>query len=58
MQLRKVCNHPYLFEGAEPGPPFGASSVVASCQRALPQVVEWLDVVADEHMPDDRVAQR
>jgi len=22
MQLRKVCNHPYLFEGAEPGPPF------------------------------------
>ena len=22
MQLRKVCNHPYLFYGAEPGPPF------------------------------------
>lgn len=22
MQLRKCCNHPYLFEGAEPGPPF------------------------------------
>eukprot|EP00961_Rhodomonas_salina_P167658 2259710-Rhodomonas_salina.1 len=22
MQLRKVCNHPYLFEGQEPGPPF------------------------------------
>jgi SWI/SNF-related matrix-associated actin-dependent regulator of chromatin subfamily A member 5 len=22
MQLRKVCNHPYLFSGAEPGPPF------------------------------------
>lgn len=22
MQLRKVCNHPYLFEGAEEGPPF------------------------------------
>jgi SWI/SNF-related matrix-associated actin-dependent regulator of chromatin subfamily A member 5 len=22
MQLRKVCNHPYLFEGAELGPPF------------------------------------
>ena len=22
MQLRKVCNHPYLFDGAEPGPPF------------------------------------
>ena len=22
MQLRKCCNHPYLFEGQEPGPPF------------------------------------
>lgn len=22
MQLRKVCNHPYLFEGAEAGPPY------------------------------------
>ena len=22
MQLRKVCNHPYLFDGAEDGPPF------------------------------------
>mmetsp|Transcript_1862 Transcript_1862/g.4211 ORF Transcript_1862/g.4211 Transcript_1862/m.4211 type:complete len:1089 (-) Transcript_1862:123-3389(-) len=22
MQLRKVCNHPYLFDGAEPGPPY------------------------------------
>ena len=21
MQLRKVCNHPYLFDGAEQGPP-------------------------------------
>ncbi|RRT62355.1 hypothetical protein B296_00043461, partial [Ensete ventricosum] len=21
MQLRKCCNHPYLFQGAEPGPP-------------------------------------
>jgi SNF2 family DNA or RNA helicase len=22
MQLRKVCNHPYLFRGVEQGPPF------------------------------------
>ena len=22
MQLKKVCNHPYLFENVEPGPPF------------------------------------
>ncbi|KAG7377786.1 hypothetical protein PHYPSEUDO_011021 [Phytophthora pseudosyringae] len=26
MQLRKVCNHPYLFEGAEPGPPYQEGS--------------------------------
>ncbi|KAF9617176.1 hypothetical protein IFM89_034327 [Coptis chinensis] len=24
MQLRKYCNHPYLFQGAEPGPPYTA----------------------------------
>lgn len=24
MQLRKCCNHPYLFQGAEPGPPYMA----------------------------------
>ena len=22
MQLKKVCNHPYLFDGMEPGPPY------------------------------------
>ena len=22
LHLRKCCNHPYLFDGAEPGPPF------------------------------------
>lgn len=22
MQLKKCCNHPYLFDGAEPGPPY------------------------------------
>lgn len=22
MQLKKVCNHPYLFDNMEPGPPF------------------------------------
>jgi len=22
MQLRKCCNHPYLFDGIEPGPPY------------------------------------
>lgn len=27
MQLRKCCNHPYLFQGAEPGPPFTTDEV-------------------------------
>ncbi|KAL3648866.1 hypothetical protein CASFOL_005269 [Castilleja foliolosa] len=26
MQLRKCCNHPYLFQGAEPGPPYTTGS--------------------------------
>ena len=26
MQLRKCCNHPYLFQGAEPGPPSSPTS--------------------------------
>lgn len=29
MQLRKCCNHPYLFQGAEPGPPF----ITGACGR-------------------------
>ena len=35
MQLRKCCNHPYLFQGAEPGPPFttGDHLVTNSGQR-------------------------
>jgi len=45
MQLRKCCNHPYLFQGAEPGPPYttgehlvensGAGFFVSSCLPAL-----------------------
>jgi SNF2 family DNA or RNA helicase len=30
MQLRKCCNHPYLFQGAEPGPPFMAGTLPRS----------------------------
>ncbi|KAM8954426.1 LOW QUALITY PROTEIN: SWI/SNF-related matrix-associated actin-dependent regulator of chromatin subfamily A member 1 [Pelodytes ibericus] len=26
MQLRKCCNHPYLFDGAEPGPPYATDT--------------------------------
>jgi SWI/SNF-related matrix-associated actin-dependent regulator of chromatin subfamily A member 5 len=30
MQLRKCCNHPYLFEGAEPGPPYTTDEHLAT----------------------------
>nr|XP_055194561.1 probable global transcription activator SNF2L1 isoform X3 [Nyctereutes procyonoides] len=30
MQLRKCCNHPYLFDGAEPGPPYTTDEHVVS----------------------------
>lgn len=43
MQLRKCCNHPYLFQGAEPGPPYttgehlieNAGKVKISCHILL-----------------------
>jgi SWI/SNF-related matrix-associated actin-dependent regulator of chromatin subfamily A member 5 len=31
MQLRKCCNHPYLFDGAEPGPPYTTDEHIVSC---------------------------
>lgn len=36
MQLRKCCNHPYLFEGAEPGPPYTTDEhIVQNSQKML-----------------------
>ncbi|KYK71393.1 SWI2/SNF2 ISWI-like (AT hook), partial [Toxoplasma gondii TgCatPRC2] len=37
MQLRKCCNHPYLFDGVEPGPPYveGEHMVEAAGKMAL-----------------------
>lgn len=36
MQLRKCCNHPYLFEGAEPGPPYTTDEhLVYNAQKML-----------------------
>lgn len=36
MQLRKCCNHPYLFEGAEPGPPYTTDEhIVENSQKML-----------------------
>ena len=34
MQLRKCCNHPYLFDGAEPGPPFTTDThIIQNCGK-------------------------
>lgn len=34
MQLRKCCNHPYLFEGVEPGPPFyDGEHMIDACMK-------------------------
>lgn len=36
MQLRKCCNHPYLFEGAEPGPPYTTDEhLVFNCGKMI-----------------------
>merc|ERR1740123_1885102 len=36
MQLRKCCNHPYLFDGAEPGPPYTTDEhIVQNCAKML-----------------------
>lgn len=36
MQLRKCCNHPYLFEGAEPGPPYTTDEhLVYNCGKMM-----------------------
>ena len=33
MQLRKCTNHPYLFDGAEPGPPYTTGKVLQIFER-------------------------
>lgn len=36
MQLRKCCNHPYLFDGAEPGPPYTTDMhLVENCGKMV-----------------------
>ncbi|KAI4872532.1 hypothetical protein NFI96_016760, partial [Prochilodus magdalenae] len=47
MQLRKCCNHPYLFDGAEPGPPYTTdthlvfnSGKMLAVDKLLPKVQE------------------
>lgn len=50
MQLRKCCNHPYLFDGAEPGPPYTTDShlvtnsgKMVALDKLLPKVQEQGD---------------
>lgn len=55
MQLRKCCNHPYLFDGAEPGPPYTTdlhlvvnSGKMAVLDKLLPKMKEqgmWSSIV-------------
>lgn len=36
MQLRKCCNHPYLFDGVEPGPPYTTEQhIVNNCGKMV-----------------------
>ena len=45
MQLRKVSNHPYLFDGAEPGPPYSTGSHIienSGKMRVLDKLLENL----------------
>jgi SWI/SNF-related matrix-associated actin-dependent regulator of chromatin subfamily A member 5 len=36
MQLRKCCNHPYLFDGAEPGPPYTTDyHLIENCGKMI-----------------------
>lgn len=36
MQLRKCCNHPYLFDGVEPGPPYSTDQhLVDNCGKMV-----------------------
>jgi superfamily II DNA or RNA helicase len=36
MQLRKCCNHPYLFDGVEPGPPYTTEKhIVDNCGKMV-----------------------
>ena len=46
MQLRKCCNHPYLFQGAEPGPPYstGDHLVTNAGKLHLLADMEFIDV--------------
>jgi len=46
MQLRKCCNHPYLFQGAEPGPPYSTGDHLVTNAGKLHLLVDmdFIDV--------------
>ena len=43
MQLRECCNHPYLFEGQEPGPPFIEGEHLVDASSKLKVLDKLLD---------------
>lgn len=51
MQLRKCCNHPYLFQGAEPGPPYTTGDHLITNSGMLNQnfrlEIAWLNIIID-----------
>eukprot|EP00802_Teleaulax_amphioxeia_P001899 Tamp_01901.p1 GENE.Tamp_01901~~Tamp_01901.p1 ORF type:complete len:1009 (+),score=374.13 Tamp_01901:206-3028(+) len=48
MQLRKCCNHPYLFEGQEPGPPFLEGEHLVTASAKLKVLDKLLQKAKDE----------
>ncbi|CCH60183.1 hypothetical protein TBLA_0C03810 [Henningerozyma blattae CBS 6284] len=48
MQLRKCCNHPYLFDGAEPGPPYTTDEHLVYNSAKLNVLDKLLEKVKEE----------
>jgi len=48
MQLRKVCNHPYLFPGAEPGPPFTTDTHIVEASGKMIVLDKLLSKLQDQ----------
>lgn len=61
MQLRKCCNHPYLFDGAEPGPPYTTdmhlvtnSGKMVVLDKLLPKLKEQGKYVTGNKLRSDK----
>lgn len=49
MQLRKCCNHPYLFQGAEPGPPYTTGEHLITNAGKVYLNVDFLRFLSDQY---------